>query len=45
MPSDPLEQMQELSRSKDASTASQNGGAAADSVGGWWQRQRLDDQD
>jgi hypothetical protein len=45
MPSDPLEQMQELSRSKDAPAASQNGGGAADSVGGWWQRQRTDDQD
>jgi hypothetical protein len=45
MPSDPLEQMQELSRSKDASTAGPGGGAAADTVGGWWQRQRLDDQD
>jgi hypothetical protein len=45
MPSDPLEQMQELSRSKDAPTASPNGGKAADSVSGWWQRQRNDDQD
>jgi hypothetical protein len=45
MPSDPLEQMQELSRSKDAPPASPNGGKAADSVGGWWQRQRNDDQD
>ena len=46
MPSDPLEQMQELSRSKDASQpASSNGSTAADSVGGWWQRQRQDDQD
>lgn len=45
MPSDPLEQMQELSRSKDAPAAGPNGGKAADSVGGWWQRQRNDDQD
>ena len=52
MPSDPLDQMRELSRthgqdgpaSNGASTPGSGAKAAADSVGGWWQRQRADEE-
>ena len=52
MPSDPLDQMRELSRtrgqdgpaSNGASTPGSGAQAAADSVGGWWQRQRADEE-
>jgi len=49
MPSDPMEQMRELSRAREAKApgaASSTGSAqstASDSVAGWWQRQRDDD--
>jgi hypothetical protein len=42
MSSDPLKQMQDLSRAQDAGQANRSGNA--DSVGGWWQ-QRRDGQD
>lgn len=54
MPSDPLDQMRELSRAREDEEARGGAGASgstsgalpsADSVGGWWQRQRSDDQD
>ncbi|MGH2484926.1 MAG: hypothetical protein ACRDHE_02835 [Ktedonobacterales bacterium] len=54
MPSDPLDQMRELSRARDDAEAHSGAGASgstsgalapADSVDGWWQRQRGDDQD
>lgn len=54
MPSDPLDQMRELSRARDGEESLNGAGASgstsgalppADSVGGWWQRQRSDDQD
>ncbi len=51
MPSDPLDQMRELSRAREAdetvSGASPSSSEAplADSVGGWWQRHRAADQD
>lgn len=52
MPSDPLDQMRELSRahgqdgpaSNGPSTPGSGAQAAADSVGGWWQRQRADEE-
>ena len=46
MPSDPLEQMRELSRARETENAPLAAPAApptADTVGGWWQRQRDDD--
>jgi hypothetical protein len=49
MPSDPMEQMRELSRAREAKApggASSTGSAqssTSDSVAGWWQRQRDDD--
>jgi hypothetical protein len=48
MPSDPMEQMRELSRAREAKApggASSTGSAqsTSDSVSGWWQRQRDDD--
>jgi hypothetical protein len=53
MPSDPLEQMQQLSRSQETRFANPGGSAAgaspqgssADSVQGWWQNRQRDDQD
>lgn len=54
LPSDPLEEMQQLSRSQEATTfatpeASAAGasaqGSSADSVQSWWQNRQLDDQD
>ena len=53
MPSDPLEQMQAMSRSREqdestrATTSAQTSASAkpADSVGGWLQRRRLEDQE
>ena len=48
MPSDPMEQMHELSHARDAatpapSTSSESARATSDSVAGWWNRQRDDD--
>jgi hypothetical protein len=48
MPSDPMEQMHELSQARDAatpapSTSSESARATSDSVAGWWNRQRDDD--
>ena len=48
MPSDPMEQMRELSREREAtqppvSPSSESARATSDSVSGWWQRQRDDD--
>lgn len=47
MPSDPMEQMRELSRAREAHDPSKPPSGAAqatnDSVSGWWQRQRDDD--
>ena len=46
MPSDPMEQMRELSRSREATpivSSSESGQATSESVAGWWQRQRDDD--
>lgn len=53
MPSDPLEQMRQLSRSQEAQFASpevsaagaSSQGSSADSVQGWWQNRQRDDQD
>jgi hypothetical protein len=49
MPADPLGQMRELSRAQEkpaAATPPATGSLPpADSVGGWWQRQKTDDQD
>lgn len=53
LPSDPLEEMQQLSRSQEASFASPGASAAgasaqgsnADSVQSWWQNRQQDDQD
>lgn len=55
MPSDPLDQMRELSRAREDEEMRGSAGASgsttsgalppADSMGGWWQRQRSDDQD
>jgi hypothetical protein len=48
MPSDPMEQMRELSRAREAkapiaSPSSESAQTTSDSVSGWWQRQRDDD--
>lgn len=46
MPSDPMEQMRELSRSREATpivSSSESAQSTSDSVTGWWQRQRDDD--
>ena len=48
MPSDPMEQMRELSREREAtlppvSPSSESARPTSDSVSGWWQRQRDDD--
>ncbi len=53
MPSDPLEEMQQLSRSQEAQFAAPEvsaagaspQGSSADSVQGWWQSRQFDDQD
>lgn len=53
MPSDPLEQMRHMARSREqeqssqptASSAAGTSPGAADSVEGWWQRHRADDQE
>ncbi|HZC07349.1 MAG TPA: hypothetical protein VE338_17070 [Ktedonobacterales bacterium] len=53
IPSDPLEEMQQLSRSQEARFAASEMSAAgaspqsssADSVQSWWQNRQLDDQD
>ncbi len=50
MPSDPLDQMRELARAQDDGAAKPTPPGAGplppvDSVGGWWQRQKTDDQD
>lgn len=53
LPSDPLEEMQQLSRSQEAQFAASETSAAgaspqssnADSVQSWWQNRQLDDQD
>jgi hypothetical protein len=47
MPSDPMEQMRELSRAREAKApiapSSESAQSTSDSVSGWWQRQRDDD--
>jgi hypothetical protein len=48
MPSDPMEQMRELSRTREAkapaaSSSTESAQPTSDSVSGWWQRQRDDD--
>ena len=53
IPSDPLEQMQQLSRSQEGQFAApdmsaagaSSQGSSADSVQGWWQSRQQDDQD
>lgn len=53
IPSDPLEEMQQLSRSQEARFAApevsaagaSSQGSSADSVQGWWQNRQRDDQD
>ncbi len=53
MPSDPLEQMQQLSRSQEAKFAdtgvsaagASSQGSSADSVQSWWQNRQRDEQD
>ena len=53
LPSDPLEEMQQLSRSQEAQFAASEvsaagaspQGSSADSVQSWWQNRQLDDQD
>lgn len=42
MPSDPLHQMQSLSRAQDQGATAPKNAAAADSVNDWWQRHRQD---
>lgn len=51
IPSDPLDQMRELSRARETQESDRTGASAAateaapssDSVGGWWQRQQADE--
>lgn len=48
MPSDPMEQMRELSRAREATppivaSSTESAQATSDSVSGWWQRQRDED--
>ncbi len=47
MPADPMEQMRELSRAREAgapiASSRDSAQATSDSVSGWWQRQRDDD--
>lgn len=50
IPSDPLDQMRELSRTRENQESDRTGASAAnesapstDSVGGWWQRQQADE--
>jgi hypothetical protein len=53
LPSDPLEEMQQLSRSQEAQFAApevsaagaSSQGSSTDSVQSWWQNRQLDDQD
>jgi hypothetical protein len=51
MPSDPLDQMQELARSREQQDSARTGSpatpeaASADSVGGWWQRHQAENAD